>query len=123
MLKNIFEQSTDKAVAASAVVIGSMQTAEIEILSVQLQNTGANPLTAFSFLGRVSLSAPYAAIKSAAFLTLDSTSIAATVEPATLAAGATAFLLLDVTGYSDIQFKATSALGTNVQMFCGGVKK
>lgn len=97
-----------------------IQTGGIDVLSLQLTNNGANPLTGFAMLARVSADAPFVPVKSSAWTTADSVVLSATSDPATLTAGGSTILQLDVSGFDAVRFVATSASGTTLAAYAGG---
>ena len=100
---------------------GSFQRGDSDGISVQIVNTGSNPLTDFSVEAKGPNSQTWSSVKSADFVGTpgDTFPVFATKDPVTLAAGDSLILLLGGNFYQ-WRLLASSASGTTVDIHAFG---
>lgn len=93
--------------------VARFDTKEARILAIQIKNAGANPFDAFTLVGRVSDAAPDMTVASAALdYSTPNYPIMKTVgAPVTLAAGATGYVVIDCSAFSQMALKLSAGTG------------
>lgn len=112
-----FHSAADIAVTTNTVVLEFFPVGMDEIFNFQVSNTGANPLTAFSFQVQVHPSAEWVT-KLSAWAAAGSVLLFVSADFATLAAAAKASAQVRLDYVHGVRLVATSALGTTVSV-CG----
>jgi hypothetical protein len=95
-----------------------------ETYTVQVHNTGANPLTGFGIYGLAGKNdAPYTLLQGQSFVDVETSGGAvvfwASSDPASLAAGDSCLLKIEMSDLSAIKLMAISVLGTTVRTTAG----
>jgi len=94
-------------------VVATINTESAKTMGLEVQNIGANPLSVFDVYARVTPSANLlkVATSSGDYSTPNYPVSRASGAPVTLAAAATAWLFMDVTGFAEVVLKAVSSTG------------
>lgn len=119
MSTNFREQNVN--VGAAATLLARYDVHGADILTLSVTNKGLNALSAFELRAvGAGENQPAVTIKSGGFSVPDIHSIFATGEPASLAAGATALLYLNVSLLSAVEFWGQSSSGTLIAIAAEG---
>lgn len=100
--------------AGAMVLIGAFDVSECESVGIDLTNRGSAPLTAFEIRGRASPDGDFVVLANSGFTTAGWWTRWASVDPTTLAAGASSMVQLTVEELSTVQVFAKSAVGTTL---------
>jgi len=115
--------ATDFTVSDTLISLGSLNTAPLDQVSVQISNTGTNPLPGFAIQVKFAAAGDWITLfdQAADFTTpnFGSPLQNASGNLTALAAGAKGSFTLDVTFFSEVQFLALSDANTTVTVFAG----
>lgn len=119
MSTNYREQNVN--VGASATLLARYEVQGAGILTLQLTNNGNAPLSGFEFRAvGAGDKQPAVPLKTSGFTEEDMHILWASSDPATLAAGATVMLYLNVALVKAVEFWASSGSGTTVAIAAEG---
>lgn len=116
----MFQNVINVAVAVGTTdPIATFDTSTARTLGVEVKNTGANALDALEVWGRFSPQGNYfkLAYQATDFTTPVYPVSKASASPVTLASAASAWLVLDVAGFSDVQIRASAAVDVTTLEF------
>lgn len=103
-------KTVNQPLSGSLGDVAEYDVARLDVLQLDLENTGSAALTGFSVLARVSQDAPYRDVTPASFIVESDIVFApARVAPGTLAAADWAMLGLNVTAYQSVKLRAVGA--------------
>jgi hypothetical protein len=93
-------------IASTYTTVGTISTAPISDVTIQLKNTGSVPLTGFRVSARVTSDSDFTVIKSSSFDITDNINYFVTNNPSTLGAGSNTILKFLVNDYDAIKLEA-----------------
>lgn len=115
--------AVDQPVGTSlAALARTYDVGDVDELTLQIKNVGANALTAFEVRGRAIKDARLAnlPLKSSTFTVPDAIALFASAEPATLGAGASVLLRINCVGLAFLELAAQAGTATNLNIAAGG---
>lgn len=98
---------------ASIADVAEFPVADVDVLALDIENTGTGALTAFQIHGRISKEAPYRDITPSSFTSQSYDVLdAAVVSPVALANGAFSQFALNVSTFESVKLRASGASAT-----------
>jgi hypothetical protein len=113
------------AITSALADVAVYDVSQTGYIAVQVTNNGAAALSGFEFRGRVigPLSRSHVMLRNSNFTTADLHVMFASADLATLAAGASAIVYLNVGMLESVKFKASSAAPTSITIAVGAYEE